>query len=177
MQIDPKFKQHITTQSYAGKVSIEGVVLKKIPHFAADDGTFLEVTRMQQNGTVQDFPDFTPRQVSYSVMIPGAIKAFHLHYKQHDLWFIHPSTHLLVGLYDVREGSKTFEVSTRLSLGLGQAYLLLIPPGVAHGAANITNKEQTLLYFTDQCFDPDNPDEHRLPHNIISDDFWEIQPG
>jgi dTDP-4-dehydrorhamnose 3,5-epimerase len=117
------------------------------------------------------------RQSSYSEVLPGAIKAWHLHDVQDDLWFVPPSQRLLAGLLDVREHSGTYKQSMRVVLGGGAAKLLYIPSGVAHGAANPWKAAAGIIYFVSSQFDAANPDELRLPWDLIGREFWQIQQG
>jgi dTDP-4-dehydrorhamnose 3,5-epimerase len=115
------------------------------------------------------------KQVNYSVLQPGTIKAWHLHKHQEDAWFVPPSGRLLVGLLDARQGQGG--ASMRFVLGDGKAQLLLIPRGVAHGVANPFQAPQPMLYLVNQQFSAERPDEHRLPWDLLGKDFWAIQPG
>jgi dTDP-4-dehydrorhamnose 3,5-epimerase len=110
-------------------------------------------------------------------MEPGTIKAWHLHERQDDLWFVPPQSRLLVGLLDVREGSPSYDVPMRFVMGAGKARLLFIPRGVAHGVANLTQQPASVLYFATEPFNSAHPDEHRLPWDTLGPDFWTIQPG
>jgi dTDP-4-dehydrorhamnose 3,5-epimerase len=171
------YRHGVTTQSYASKPRIEGVRIVDLQHFSDEGGDFCEVTRISSDGSLSHLPGFRPAQISYSFMEPGTIKAWHLHRRQDDLWFVPPGYRLLVGLLDVREGSPTYQTSMRLALGAGRARLLYIPQGVAHGVANLGPDPASLLYFVNQPFDPDEPDEHRLPYDLLGAHFWTIQPG
>ncbi len=175
--IGEEFRPHVSTQQYGGKARIEGVQLVDLPVFSDEGGDFCEVGRFLNDGTLSTFPGYRGAQLSYSYMEPGTIKAWHLHHRQDDLWFIPPSQRLLVGLLDVREGSPTYRSHMRLAMGAGKARLLFIPRGVAHGVANLTPHGASLLYFVTQHFNADHPDEHRLPHDILGTEFWTIRPG
>ena len=83
------------------------------------------------------FPGFECKQINYSEMDPGVIKAFHVHRRQTDVWFVPPGDKMLLVLVDVRAGSPTEKVVRRLVLGEGAARLVRIPPGVAHGVKNL----------------------------------------
>jgi dTDP-4-dehydrorhamnose 3,5-epimerase len=65
----------------------------------------------------------------------------------------------------------------RFVLGAGRARLLYTPRGVAHGCANIWNTPSTIIYFVNQQFNLEAPDERRLPYDLLGEDFWEITPG
>ncbi len=66
----------------------------------------------------QSLRDLSIRQINYySEIEPGVIRAFHLHGRQTDAWYVPPSDPLLVVLVDVRKGSRTEAVTHRLVLG------------------------------------------------------------
>ena len=120
--------------------------------------------------------DFTVRQINYSEIEPGTIKAYHLHARQTDVWYAPPSDRLLVILLDVREDSATKGTRMRLMLGNGVSRLLRIPPGVAHGAKNVALATGRLIYLVDQPFSPDPAlcDEGRLPWDFAGADVWDV---
>lgn len=171
------YRDIVTRQSYAPQPQIEGVQLQELQVFGDEGGDFCEVTRFLAGGEPALLPDFHPAQLSYSVLDPGTIKAWHLHGQQDDLWFVPPSGRLLVGLLDVREGSTTYQLCMRLALGGGKARLVYIPRGVAHGVANLGSAAACLLYFVNRAFDPEDPDEHRLPHDLLGAEFWTNRPA
>jgi dTDP-4-dehydrorhamnose 3,5-epimerase len=84
---------------------------------------------------------------------------------------------MLVGLLDTPEASPTYGQTKRFVLGAGRARLLLIPRGVVHGMANLSGWPASIVYFANNVFHADDPDEHRLPHNLVDSTFWTIIPG
>lgn len=177
VEIHDDFKSLITTQSYISKTPISGVVLKEVPKFNDESGSFSEMVRFNNDGTLESFPDFKVEQASWSVLHPGGIKAFHLHYKQDDVWFVPGSESLLIGLHDIRKDSPTYGKTMRFMMGCGKSQLLRIPAGVLHGCANLSTSSCHLIYFVNQKFDALNPDEHRVPYNITDESFWDKIPG
>ena len=87
--------------------------------FVDDGGYFLELSRLAQ-GMCERFPGFEAKQMNYSQILPGTIKAFHLHLQQEDIWFVPPHERALVVLSDQRKGSPTAGVTMRFVLGRGQ---------------------------------------------------------
>ncbi len=178
MTIDPKFAKSVTTQEYTKKNSIEGVELINYPIFADDGGHFTELIRLDDSGFAQSTATpFAVKQMSMSYIYNGAIKAFHLHYKQDDLWFVPPSDTLLVNLHDLRVDSPTYDQHMRLTLGMGKPILLRIPAGVAHGAGNLYGRPMILFYATSNQFNAAEPDEHRLPWDTFGAQVWELTKG
>jgi len=83
-----------------------------------------------------------------------------------------------VVLHDLREGSPTDGATLTLELGDGSERGVLIPPGVAHGFAALT--DITITYLVDRYYDPadelgvawDDPDiaaDWQLRDPVVSD--------
>ena len=174
--LDPAHADALSTQSYTRRPTIDGLKLIELKRFTEDGGSFSELLRLGA-GAVQGLDGFTVEQVNYSDMEPGTVKAFHVHFRQEDLWFVPPVHKLLVGLHDLRRESPSAGVTQRFVMGDGKAQLLLIPRGVAHGVANISAQRQILMYFVNSPFSAEAPDEHRLDPYLLGRDFWEIQAG
>ena len=79
----PNIEQQFTKQDYTPAKRIEGVQLIELKEFTDDGGSFLELGRFDQ-GVIQAIPDIEVRQCNYSRVIPGAIKATHIHKQQDD---------------------------------------------------------------------------------------------
>lgn len=173
--IDEEIASKMYSQSYAEKDTIEGVSLITLKNFVGEDGDLSEVLKFTLTGEVENLPHFKLAQINRTKLSSGAVKGWHLHFKQNDVWHVLPSSKLLVGLWDVRKASPTHGKKMRLALGGGNAHLLFIPKGVAHGAANISEKDAEMLYFVDQKFDLQNPDEKRMPWDSLGKDFWQPQ--
>lgn len=178
MDIHSKYNKKVTVQEYGSKApAISGVEFMKSPFHKDDGGNFTEIFRLT-NGLVEELVDsFEVRQLSMSVVVPGTIKAYHLHYEQDDLWFVSPYDRLLVNLHDVRQDSPTFDTHMRLVLGAGSAVQVRIPKGVAHGVSNPYHRDMTLFYATSQQFNAKEPDEQRLPWDVFGADVWELTRG
>jgi dTDP-4-dehydrorhamnose 3,5-epimerase len=162
-------------QDYAKRPSIEGVVLHDLRRHHDDGGSMMELLRLR-GGRLSELDGFDVAQVNYSTLEPGAIKAFHVHRRQTDVWFVPPEDRVLLVLVDVRAGSPSEGKTLRTVLGGGGARLVKIPPGVAHGCRNIGTAPARIVYFTDVHFstDPAETDEGRLPWDHIGADVWEM---
>jgi len=178
MQIDEKYRQFVKIQEYKGKPVIEGVKLVEIKNFVTEDGYFSELDRFNA-GVLDHFKEegFEAKQINFAKSAPGTIKGWHLHNQQEDVWFVTPDSKFLVGLADVREGSSTKDQVLRIVLGEGKAHLLYIPRGVAHGYRNLSTKDGYIIYFVNNTFNAENPDENRLDWDAYGADFWEIPKG
>lgn len=170
--IDQQVLPKVYTQTYGNKPVIEGVSIVTLKNFIGEDGDLSEVIKFTKEGTIEGFDGFKIEQINRTKLYPRAIKGWHLHLRQDDLWHVLPSSHIVVGLWDIRSSSKTKGAVMRVVLGGGESKLLFIPKGVAHGAMNVSQKDAEVLYFVNQRFDASNPDEKRLPWNSLGADFW-----
>jgi dTDP-4-dehydrorhamnose 3,5-epimerase len=172
-------RTQLQRQVYGGSPPIAGVVVTEAPVARSADGLFAEIARIGGEGGVQGLDGFRPVQWNWSLLQPGAVKAWHLHLDQEDLWIVPPDSTLLVGLADLRRDSSTRSGLQRLVLGGGRCHRLLIPRGVAHGVANLGQHPQTLLYAVNRQFtpDPERTDEWRLPWDRFGAEFWAMGRG
>jgi dTDP-4-dehydrorhamnose 3,5-epimerase len=134
-------------------MNIDGVVVKELVTHADERGFFREVIRE----TDASFERFG--QWSHSLMYPGVVKAWHIHRRQTDWWYVIGA--LKVALYDTREGSATKGGLMELLMGDSHPSCLKIPPGVAHGCRALALTH--LLYVTSRVYSPE--DEGRIAHD------------
>lgn len=170
--VDPSIQPHVYTQSYGPKPEINDVKMIQLRNFLAEEGDFAEILRLTENGEVEGVAGFHVRQVNRSRVTPGAIKAWHVHEKQDELWYVPPRFQLTVGVWDVRAGSSTFGVAKKVVLGGGSSSLLYLPKGVAHGMINHSPIEVDMYYFMNQQFSADQPDERRIHWDHLGAEFW-----
>jgi len=178
MSFHDEAKRAFSLQDYSPAPTIDGVQVVELRRFNDDGGALTELGRLQ-GGLHAALPGFEVKQVNYSEVEPGAIKAFHLHRQQTDVWFVPPADKMLLVLLDVRAGSKSMNVRRRLILGDGNSRLVRIPPGVAHGVKNLAPTPGRIIYFVDTHFSPapDQCDEGRLPWDFAGAGIWDLIRG
>lgn len=179
-QFNTKAQANHSTQDYSGRSSIEGVEIVELKRFNDDGGSMTELGRMDGGMLAgAGLEGFEVRQINYSALEPLAIKAFHLHSRQTDVWYVPPSDKVLLVLGDVRSDSATEGQQMRLILGDGNSRLVRIPPGVAHGCRNLrTATQSAIIYFVDVQFSTGTEcDEGRLPWDHFGADVWEVERG
>jgi dTDP-4-dehydrorhamnose 3,5-epimerase len=160
-------------QDYGARPPIEGVSVHELSRFRDDGGSMTELSRFT-SGRPDALSGFEVAQLNYSVVEPGVLKAFHVHRRQTDVWFVPPEDRVLLVLVDVREGSPTQRHVLRMMLGDGASILVRIPPGVAHGCKNVGTAPARIVYMTDVRFTPDAAtDEGRLPWDLVGVEVWE----
>ena len=136
---------------------IEGVVLQELKTNGDERGFFREIIRVTDDFFKEGFG-----QWSHSLMYPGVIKAWHIHKKQVDWWYVSLGA-LKVVLSDRRPASLTHGQLMEVYMGDQQpAMVLRIPPGVAHGCKCVSGPA-SLFYITSNTYNPD--DEGRIPYD------------
>jgi dTDP-4-dehydrorhamnose 3,5-epimerase len=169
--------ESLSYQDYGPQGTIDGVEFLDLRRFTDDGGSFTELGRFFDGGRSTG-PAFQLAQVNYSIIEPGVIRAYHLHPNQTDLWFVPPEDRLLMVLADVRRGSKTEGVVMRFVAGYGKSRLIAIPPGVAHGAKNLSPSTGRIFYFVDRYFTAGAEcEEGRLPWDHFGAGVWEMVRG
>ena len=136
---------------------IDGVKIKNLEVHKDNRGDFREIIK-DNEGIIDKI-----KQVSISSTKPGIIKAFHWHKYQEDLLYVLEGEIQLV-LYDPRENSPT--KGKTLVILLKESHepkVALIPKKVFHGYKVLGNKEARVLYMMNNTYNPENPDEQRVP--------------
>ena len=178
VQIHDKAKAAFAFQDYARKAPIEGVQVVPLRRFHDDGGAITELGRLM-SGKHSQLEGFEVKQVNYSEVEPGAIKAYHLHHRQTDVWYVPAHDKFLLVLHDCRKGSPSEGKTMRFVIGDGESALVRIPPGVAHGTTNLAKRVGRIIYFVDLQFsvEPGQCDEGRLPWDYLGKEIWEVVKG
>ena len=114
-------------------------------------GFFFEVHR-------QSHLDFAVRQVSHSMSFEGVIKAWHIHEKQSELWY------LVAGVIKAVVYYPDQKVLQENVMSPDQRCFQWVPPGVWHGY-KVLQGPCHLIYLMDREYDP--TDEYRKPHDAV----------
>jgi dTDP-4-dehydrorhamnose 3,5-epimerase len=116
-------------------------------------------------------------QVYLTTAYPDVVKAWHLHKKQTDN-FTCIKGMMKVALYDAREGSETKGEVNEFFVGDKNQVLISVPPGVYHGFKAIGKNTAYFLNVPDMPYNPEKPDEHRLPPDTKDIPYdWVLAPG
>ncbi len=103
-------------------------------------------------------------QAYVTTVVPGVVKAWHVHRQQWDRMVGLAGRTLLV-LQDGREGSSTHGATVEVILAQRQHQMVLIPPGVWHGLKALSTDESLVLNLPDRPYILGAPDEFRFdPH-------------
>src|SRR3972149_7096929 len=90
-----RLKQQVFVQDYSKKKVIDGVKIVDIKRLVGEDGTFEELIRFNKDGKLDEFPGFEIKQINRSRILSGAIKAWHIHFNQEDVWYVSPDDHMI----------------------------------------------------------------------------------
>ena len=177
-EFNARAQEAYSVQDYTSPPQIEGVEVVPLRRFNDDGGSMTELGRLS-GGVVEGLDGFEAQQINFSTLEPRAIKAFHLHRRQTDVWYVPPTDKILLVLADCREDSPTAGLVKRVVLGDGNSRLVRIPPGVAHGAKNLLRERAaTIVYFVDVQFSTgDQCDEGRLAWDHFGTEIWEVERG
>lgn len=134
---------------------IEGVKVKQLKLIPDERGRLMEILRRDD----EIFEKFG--QVYITTAFPGIIKAWHYHAKQNDN-FVCVKGKIRLGLYDAREGSKTFGEVNEFILSLDEPKLVHIPKGVYHGFKCISDTEAMVINNPTEMYNHSQPDECRI---------------
>jgi dTDP-4-dehydrorhamnose 3,5-epimerase len=178
VEINDAAKDRFGYQDYAAPGKIDGVEIVELKRFNDDGGAITELGRLV-GGLHRQLEGFEVRQVNYSEVEPEAVKAYHMHHRQTDVWYVPPHDKLLLVLHDCRKGSPSEGVTMRFVLGDGRNRLVRIPPGVAHGTKNLGAAMGRIIYMVDVEFSPEagECDEGRLPWDFLGAEIWDVVKG
>jgi dTDP-4-dehydrorhamnose 3,5-epimerase len=140
--------------------NIHGVEIKRLTTNPDPRGYFRELIRVNDPFFAEGFA-----QWSHSLMARNVVKAWHLHYRQVDWWYV-PLGEIDVVLFDLREDSPTYREKMEFHLGESAPGVVRIPPGVAHGLKVVSDSAH-LFYITSQIYDPDDEGRHPFDSPLI----------
>jgi dTDP-4-dehydrorhamnose 3,5-epimerase len=175
LNLEPTIKEQIVFQSYLKSSGIDGVTYTPLKKHRQLEGWFMELYRLTEGHL--ESQDLTLRQVSLARAEPGRINAFHIHPKlpQDEVWCVVDGS-LSVWLVDLRTDSPTLHTKSQYLLSGEAPALLQIPAGVAHGY-KAGPQGALLIYGMNQQFNPDDPNEGRLPWDYFGAELWEADRG
>lgn len=147
--------KEVYRQVYESAPKPDGVLIFKTNVFKDEyGGHFMEIARFER-GCIEALKEkgmgfsISEGQSNSAKIASGTERFGHLHREQDEVWIVTDGV-LTVALYDIREGSLTFGMKTKLVLWEGMS--VRIPPGVVHGFGNYTKEGVMINYFTTMQF-------------------------
>jgi dTDP-4-dehydrorhamnose 3,5-epimerase len=148
---------------------IEGVAVRSLRQIPDERGKVLHMLRA-------DAPHFDRfGEIYFSLVYPGAIKAWHLH-KQMTLNYAVVQGTVKMVLFDAREGSATHGELMELFPGEANYCLVTVPPGVWNGFKGVGTEAAIVANCATHPHDPDeivrmDPLNSQIPYT------WDLRHG
>jgi len=148
---------------------IDGVAINLLKQIPDERGKVMHMLRA-------DAPHFERfGEIYFSVVYPGAVKAWHLH-KRMTLNYAVVSGLIKLVLYDGREGSTTRGQLMELFVGEANYCLVRVPAGVWNGFKGIGGERAIVANCATHPHDPDeivrmDPASPQIPYS------WELRNG
>lgn len=139
---------------------IQDVIVQQLKLIPNEKGRLMEVQRKDNE------PCYSFGQIYITETFPGVIKAWYRHQKQIDQIAAVTGMIKLV-LFDSRESSPSYGKVQEIIVGELAPKLVKIPPKIWHGFQAIGLTSAFLIHLNSEMFDPNNPDEDRLPVNTM----------
>lgn len=136
---------------------IAGVVVRQVKNVVAGNGVVTELYRRDWKTD-----EMGVGQVFQRTFVPGGLSAWHSHEVTTDRLFVIGGLIRLV-LYDGRPGSETHGEVNSFELAWCRPALIIIPPKVWHGVANVGSSDGILINIVDHAYSYNEPDHWRLP--------------
>jgi len=135
---------------------IEGVAVREVKNVPKGNGYLTEIYRQEWG-----LDSLGLAQVFQVLLEPGCVNAWHAHEYTTDRLFVNYGLIRIV-LYDGRKNSATYGMLNEFKFGTIRPALVVIPPGVWHGIANITDQPALILNLVDNAYRYTDPDQWRI---------------
>jgi dTDP-4-dehydrorhamnose 3,5-epimerase len=142
---------------------IDGLIIQPLKVFADEKGKVLSMLRRDD----ANFKEFG--EIYFSIVNPGAIKAWRKHSKMTQ-YFAVPIGAIELVLYDSREDSKTYKETQIIKMGEDNYCLIKIPPLVWYGFKGTSQEIALIANCADLPHDPDEiqrieASDKKIPYN------------
>ena len=126
---------------------IEGVFVVWLTRHEDSRGYLIETFRRDE------LPAKIEPAMSYlSVTLPGQSRGPHEHKDQTDVFSFTGPGDFRLKLWDNRGGSPTYGNCTEVDLGETRPATVIVPPGVVHGYANVSDKPASVLNYPNRLY-------------------------
>jgi len=139
---------------------LDGVQILTVDRFVDERGFFSEVLR---NDWKEFFDGEIPTQTNLSKSYPGIIRAWHRHEKNQVDYFLVIKGAMKICAFDGEQNSNTIGKLVEITTSEDELQLVRIPGKYWHGTKTISNEPSLTVYFVNNLYDYDSPDEQRKP--------------
>ena len=109
-----------------------------------------------------------PTQINISKSHPGVIRAWHRHLRDQVDFFTVLKGTLKICIYDNDNESKTFGKLVEIITNGDKLQIIKVPGNFWHGTKTIGDEPSLTVYFINNMYNYDDPDEERIPWNNSS---------
>jgi len=132
-----------------------------IPKINNDKRGFVsEIFRSDWNGF---FGKDKPNQINISQSLPGVIRAWHRHLRNQVDFFTVLKGTVKICIYDNDKKSETFGKLVEIISSEKKLQIVKVPGNFWHGTKTIGNESSYTVYFLNNLYNYEDPDEERIP--------------
>jgi len=142
--------------------SMDGIKIFELNRIVDERGSFTEIMR---NDWTELFGDEQIKQSNLSVSYPGMIRAWHRHARGQIDYYVVVKGTVKISVYDNDKQSKTFGNLTEIVSSSEKLQIVRVPGHYWHGIKTLGTETSMLVYFINNLYDYENPDEERSPWN------------
>jgi len=103
-----------------------------------------------------------PNQINISQSLPGIIRAWHRHLRNQIDFFTVLKGTVKICIYDNDKESKTFGKLVEIISSGKKLQIVKVPGNFWHGTKTIGNEPSYTVYFLNNLYNYENPDEERI---------------
>lgn len=141
---------------------MEGIKVFELNRIIDERGSFTEIMRTDWT---ELFGDEKIQQSNLSVSYPGMIRAWHRHARGQVDYYVVVKGTVKICVYDNDKNSKTFGNLTEIVSSDQKLQVVRVPGHYWHGIKTLGTETSMLVYFINNLYDYENPDEERYAWN------------
>lgn len=141
---------------------MEGIKVFELNRIIDERGSFTEIMRTDWT---ELFGDEKIQQSNLSVSYPGMIRAWHRHARGQVDYYVVVKGTVKICAYDNDKNSKTFGNLTEIISSEQKLQVVRVPGHYWHGIKTLGKETSMLVYFINNLYDYENPDEERSAWN------------
>lgn len=141
---------------------MEGIKVFELNRIIDERGSFTEIMRTDWT---ELFGDEKIQQSNLSVSHPGMIRAWHRHARGQVDYYVVVKGTVKICAYDNDKNSKTYGNLTEIISSDQKLQVVRVPGHYWHGIKTLGKDTSMLVYFINNLYDYENPDEERSVWN------------
>ena len=123
------------------------------------------VTEIFRSDWLDFFDNSLPKQVNFSKSEPGVIRAWHRHKNNQIDFFTVLKGKMKICVYDDDKNSSTFGKLVEIIADENHLQIIKVPGHFWHGTKTLGTESSYTVYFINNLYNYENPDEERMSWN------------